>query len=335
VACKVYGEGDGSVRDVAGRTVAVLGYGTQGRSHALNLRDAGATVIVGQRPGAGFDRAVADGWAPMTIRDATARGDVLIFGLPDETAPDVYHAEIAPALSGGKTLGFIHGFNITFELIRAPAGVDVIMVSPKGPGALVRETFERDIGLPALLAVHANASGQALSTALAWADGIGALRAGAYETTFRAETEADLFGEQAVLCGGMSALVKAGFETLVEAGFDPVVAYFECVHELKQIADLLYDGGLTHLREGISNTAEFGDLTRGPRIIDDHVRRRMREILAEVRDGRFAREWIAESRAGRPRVDALLAADRDSLLERTGRQVRKRLPWLGRNAPQT
>jgi ketol-acid reductoisomerase len=208
------------------------------------------------------------------------------------------------------------------------------MVSPKGPGGLVRETFERGIGLPALLAVHADASGRALPTALAWADGIGALRAGAYETSFHAETEADLFGEQAVLCGGMSALVKAGFETLVEAGFEPEVAYFECVHELKQITDLLYEGGLAHMRECISNTAEFGDLTRGPRIIDDHTRRQMRAILGEVRDGTFARDWIAESRAGRPHFNALAAADRDSLLERTGRRVRERMAWLSRKAPR-
>lgn len=325
---RIYTQANGSIRQIDGRVVAVLGYGNQGRSHALNLRDSGANVIVGQRPGVSFDRAVADGFAPVAIRDAVARADVLILGLPDEAAPDIYDAHVGPVLVGGKTLGFIHGFNITFNLIKPPAYVDVIMVSPKGPGGLVREAFERGQGLSALVAVHVDASGEALRTALAWADGIGALRAAAYETTFRAETEADLFGEQAVLCGGMSALVKAGFDTLVEAGFDPVVAYFECVHELKQIADLLYEGGLTHMRECISNTAEYGDLTRGPRVIDEHVRQRMREILAEVRDGTFAREWRSESHAGRPHFDALLAADAEGGMERAGRLVRKYMPWL-------
>lgn len=345
---RIYREADADASRLDSAVVAIIGYGNQGRAHALNLRDSGVRVVVGQRPGRSFDQARADGFAPVPVRDAAAGADWFILTLPDETAADVYAADLAPSMRRSVTLGFVHGFNIRFGFIQPPAEADVIMVAPKGPGALVRSLYEQGKGVPALFAVHQDASGQARQRALAWAAAIGATRAGVVETTFAIETETDLFGEQAVLCGGLTALAQAGFETLVEAGYPPEFAYLECVHELKQIADLLYHHGLSGMRRRISNTAEYGDVTRGPRVIDDHVRARMREILTEVRDGRFAREWLAEARAGAPTLGEVLSArpsairastsssaakqagaeERLRAFEQAGAFVRSLMPWL-------
>ncbi len=324
----IYREDHADLSPLCEVVIAVIGFGNQGRAHALNLRDSQLEVVVGQRPGRGADQAAFDGFQPVAIAEAASRSDLLIISLPDESAADIYGEHIAPHLRPGQTLGFVHGFNIRYEFIRPPADVDVIMVAPKGPGTLVRSLYEQGKGLPALLAVHQDVSGRAKSTALAWATGIGALRAAVVETTFAAETETDLFGEQAVLCGGVSALTKAAFETLVAAGYEPEFAYLECVHELKQIADLLYARGLSGMRDRISNTAEYGDLTRGPRIINDTVREEMARILEDVRNGNFAREWIEEHRSGGKRFKALHAKDVDSAYERAGETVRSLMPWL-------
>ncbi len=328
MAPRVYREDDAKLDCLKGRNVAVIGYGNQGRAHALNLRDSGLTVIVGQRPGTSFERAVADGFAPVPVLEATGQADLVVLTLPDETAAATYVKSVGPSLRPGKTLGFAHGFNVRFGLIDPPEGVDVIMVAPKGPGSLLRALYVEGKGLPSLVAVERNASGQALATALAWAAGIGSTRAGVVETTFAAETETDLFGEQTVLCGGVTALMKAAFETLVEAGYEPEFAYLECVHELKQIVDLIYEAGLSGMRARISNTAEYGDLTRGPRMVSEATRREMRRVLDEIRSGAFAREWLAECRAGRPRFDRLFAEDANSGFEKAGRTVRQLMPWL-------
>jgi ketol-acid reductoisomerase len=305
----------------------VIGYGNQGRAHALNLRDSGVRVIVGQRPGPGADRARADGFEPLTVGEA-ADAELLIFTLPDESAAEVFEGQMKARIRASQTLGFVHGFNIRFGFVRPPENVDVVMVAPKGPGTLLRSLYLEKKGLPALLAVHQDCSGKAAALALSWAAGIGATRAAVIETTFAAETETDLFGEQAVLCGGLTALTKAAFAVLVEAGYAPEFAYLECVHELKQIVDLLYERGLTGMRDRISNTAEYGDLTRGPRVLGPDVRSRLQEILAEVRDGTFAREWIAEHRSGGARFHQLHQADVDTLFERAGQGVRQWMPWL-------
>jgi len=328
MAMRVLDRNEAQVELLAGRTVGVVGYGNQGRAHALNLRDSAVAVVVGQRPGASFDRALADGFEVANVSAAAARSDLIVVTLPDETAAETYHQQIAGELQPGKTLGFVHGFNIRFGLIDPPSGVDVIMVAPKGPGTLLRSLYIQGQGLPALLAVERDFSGSAQELALAWAAGIGSSRAAVVETTFAAETETDLFGEQVVLCGGVTALCKAAFETLVEAGYEPEFAYLECVHELKQIVDLIYASGLTAMRARISNTAEYGDLTRGPRLIDERTRREMRRILAEVRSGEFAREWIAECRGGLQRFRQLHDADADTELERAGQAVRRLMPWL-------
>lgn len=307
-----------------GRTVAVIGYGNQGQAHARNLRDSGVSVVVGQRPGgANHDLALAHGFQVMSARDSAAAADLLILALPDERMADVYRDEIAPVLRRGQTLGFIHGYNVRFGLISPPAGSDVVMVAPKGPGRLVRSAFEAGRGIAALVAVQQDASGAALDTALGWAAGIGANRAAIIETTFADECESDLFGEQAVLCGGVVELMKAGFDTLVEAGYEPELAYFECIHEVKQIVDLIYEDGFAGMRAKISNTAKFGGLTRGPRLVSEGVRAEMRRVLAEVRDGRFAWEWQAECAAGKPALDSAMRAERESAAERGGEIVRK------------
>jgi ketol-acid reductoisomerase len=314
---------------LTGKTVAVIGYGNQGHAHALNLRDSGVHVIVGQRPGGpNHKRALDDGFEPISASDAAQSADLLIMTLPDEAASEVYATEIEPAIRKGKTLGFVHGFNIRFGFIEPPDDVDCIMIAPKGPGTLLRSLYTQGKGLPSLLAVERDASGQARKTALGWAHAIGSTRAAVVETTFAAETEADLFGEQVVLCGGVTALMKAAFETLTEAGFEPELAYIECIHELKQVVDLVYESGISAMREKISNTAEYGDLTRGPRIITDAVRKEMRRILAEVQDGSFANEWLAEFRRKMPVMKECFEKDRRHPMESAGKAVRSLMPWL-------
>ncbi len=324
----IYREQDADLRALTDAHVAVIGYGNQGRAHAMNLRDCGIHVIVGQRPGQSADRCRADGFEPQSVAEAVVRADLIVLTLPDESASTIYARQIAPAVHPGMTLGFVHGFNIRFGFIKPPGDVDVVMIAPKGPGTLLRSLFVEGKGLPALLAVHQDATGRARQTALAWAAGIGSTRAGVIETTFASETETDLFGEQVVLCGGLTALTKAAFETLVEAGYEPEFAYLECVHELKQIVDLLYERGLSGMRDRISNTAEYGDLTRGPRLIGDTVRQEMKRILEEIRSGAFAKEWIAEHRTGRSTFQRLHDADRNSSFEDAGRRVRSLMPWL-------
>ena len=306
------------------KTVAVLGFGSQGHAHALNLRDSGCRMLVAQRKGgAGHASAVEAGFDPITVEEAARTADLLIFGLPDEVAPHVYEQQVRPALRAGQTLGFMHGFVIHYGQITPPQNVDVVLVAPKGQGRAVRNEYLAGRGVVSLIAAHQDASGNARQTALAWAAGIGSARAGIIETTFKDETETDLFGEQAVLCGGLTALIKAAFETLVEAGYPPELAYFECCHEVKLIADLVYEGGITHMRERISNTARFGDLTRGPRVIGPEARAALREVLEEIRSGRFAHEWLAESQAGQPRFTELTERDRGHPIEQVGREIRQ------------
>jgi ketol-acid reductoisomerase len=326
---KLYYEKDADEGLISSRKVAVIGYGSQGHAHALNLRDSGVDVRVGLREGSSSrQKAEAAGLVVTSIAEATRQADVVMILLPDTEQAAVYESEIAPNLDDGDALMFAHGFNIRFGMIAPPPGVDVAMVAPKGPGHLVRRTFTEGGGVPSLIAVAADASGKARELALAYAHVLGSTRAGVLETTFEEETETDLFGEQVVLCGGLTALVIAGFETLVEAGYQPESAYFECLHELKLIVDLMYEQGISGMRFSVSDTAEYGDMTRGPRIIDDHVREAMKEILAEVRDGRFAAEWVAENRAGRPKFKALQEAGRTHQIETVGAELRAMMPFV-------
>ncbi|MHB8456517.1 MAG: ketol-acid reductoisomerase [Acidimicrobiales bacterium] len=314
---------------IASRKVAILGYGSQGHAHALNLRDSGVDVRVGLREGSSSrQKAEAAGLKVMSVADAAREADLIMVLLPDTEQAGVYEEEIAPPLEPGDALFFAHGFNIRYGLIKAPDGVDVAMVAPKGPGHLVRRTYEEGGGVPCLIAVAEDASGKAMALSLSYADALGATRAGVLETTFEEETETDLFGEQVVLCGGVSALVMAGFDTLVEAGYQPESAYFECLHELKLIVDLMYEQGVAGMRFSVSDTAEYGDLTRGPRIIDSHVRDEMRAILAEIKDGSFAAEWVAENKAGRPRFTALRDAGRAHPIEKVGAELRAMMPFV-------
>jgi ketol-acid reductoisomerase len=325
---RVYYDADTDRRRLAGRTFAVIGYGSQGHAHALNLRDSGARVIVGLRPeSASAARARAGGLDVRSVAEASQAADAIMLLVPDQDMRGIYERDVAAGLRPGKTLMFAHGFNVHFGEITPPAGVDVTMVAPKSPGHLVRSEFEAGRGVPGLVAVHQDASGHALADALAYAAGIGCTRAGVIETSFQEETETDLFGEQAVLCGGVTALVKAGFETLTEAGYRPEMAYFECLHELKLIVDLMYRGGMQFMRHSISDTAEYGDYTRGPRVITEETRAEMRRILDEIRDGAFAREWLAENRAGRHNFERLRRADRDHEIERVGKTLRAMMPW--------
>jgi ketol-acid reductoisomerase len=325
---RVYYEADTERARLRDRVFTIIGYGSQGHAHAQNLRDSGARVIVGLRPGgASSKQATADGLDVRPVADAAKAGDVIMMLVPDQEQRAVYEAAVAPALGPGKTLMFAHGFNIHFGEIVPPAGVDVSMIAPKSPGHLVRSEYQAGRGVPGLVAIHQDASGNALQNALAYATGIGCSRAGVIATTFAEETETDLFGEQAVLCGGVTALIQAGFETLTEAGYSPEMAYFECLHELKLIVDLIYRGGLGFMRHSISNTAEYGDLTRGGRVISPAVREEMRTLLAEIRNGVFAKEWIAECRAGAPRFAELRRAAQNSQIEQVGAKLRAMMPW--------
>jgi ketol-acid reductoisomerase len=325
---RVYYDADADRGRLAGRTFGIIGYGSQGHAHALNLRESGARVVVGLRRGGGsWQRAEAEGLDVRPVAEAAELAEVIMMLVPDQDGRAVYDADVAPGLRPGKTLMFAHGFNIHYHEITPPGGVDVSMVAPKSPGHLVRSEFQAGRGVPALVAVHHDASGKALANALAYAAGIGCTRAGVIETSFREETETDLFGEQAVLCGGVTALVKAGFETLTAAGYRPEMAYFECLHELKLIVDLMYRGGLQFMRYSISDTAEYGDYTRGPRVITDDTRAAMQEILDAIQDGSFAREWLAENRAGRPNFERLRQLDRQHEIERVGAQLRAMMPW--------
>ena len=327
---RLYYDTDADVARLRGRRVAIIGFGSQGHAHALNLRDSGVDVRVGLHDGSP-SRAKAEslGLRVVTASEATREADIVMLLVPDTAQRDVYDADVRPWLVAGNTLMFAHGFNIRFGQIEPPSGVDVTMVAPKAPGHRVREVFVDGGGVPALIGVHQDSSGHALADALAYAKAIGCTRAGVLETTFAEETETDLFGEQAVLCGGVSALVKAGFETLVEAGYQPELAYFECLHELKLIVDLMYRGGLSYMRYSVSDTAEYGDYTAGPRVVNDETRRTMRELLARIQDGSFARQWIEENERGRPEFNRARRNDVDHQLEVVGRSLRRMMPFVG------
>ena len=328
---QVYYDTDAELNRLRGRTVAVIGYGSQGHAHALNLKESGVTVIVGLRSGGpSWAKAKADGLDVRSVSEAASAADVIMMLVPDQHARAVYDRDVAPHVTPGKTLMFAHGFNVHYKEITPPSGVDVSMVAPKSPGHLVRSEFQAGRGVPALVAVANDASGAALPNALAYAAGIGCTRAGVLPTTFREETESDLFGEQVVLCGGVTALIKGGFETLVEAGYAPELAYFECLHELKLIVDLLYEGGMSWMRHSVSDTAEYGDYTRGPRIIDERARAEMRKILGEIQSGQFAREWILENQAGQPVFDKLRARGQTHPIEEVGRRLREMMSWIQR-----
>lgn len=330
----IYYDKDADLDALEGKTVAIVGYGAQGHAHAQNLRDSGVEVVVAELEGtANYDVARSHGFEPVSAAEAAGRADILAFLVPDTAQPAVWEKAIGPNLKKGAALLFSHGFNIHFGCIEPPAEIDVIMVAPKAPGTLVREEFERGAGTPVLVAVHQDASGRAKDLALAYAKGLGGTRAGAIETTFKEETETDLFGEQSVLCGGVSALVKAGFETLVEAGYQPEIAYFECMHELKLIVDLFYVGGLSWMRHVVSDTAEYGDYSRGDWIITDKTKARMRQILELVRSGKFAREWILENRAGRPVLKAARRREKNHPIEVVGRKLRKMMSWIDAKEP--
>src|SRR5881296_1389151 len=324
----VYYDADADPGRLRRRTIAIIGYGSQGHAHALNLRESGVAVVVGLRPGgASWQRAAAEGLDVRPVAEAARAADVVMMLVPDQHARAVYEESVAGAVQPGKTLMFAHGFNVHFGEIAPPPGVDVSMIAPKSPGHLVRSEYQAGRGVPALVAIHQDASGKALANALAYATGIGCSRAGVLATTFAEETETDLFGEQAVLCGGVTSLIRAGFETLTEAGYSPEMAYFECLHELKLIVDLIYRGGLGFMRHSISNTAEYGDLTRGDRVISPAVREEMRRLLADIRSGAFAKEWIAECRAGAPRFAELRRAAQQHPIEQVGARLRAMMPW--------
>jgi len=329
MAAKVYYDDDADLSLLKDKTIAILGYGSQGHAQAQNLQDSGCTVVVGQRPGsANYDLAVSHGFDPMSIADASKAGDLVNTLLPDEVQGDVHRNEIKPNLSQGNLLLCSHGFNIHFGQVDPPEGVDTALVAPKGPGHLVRSEYVAGGGVPALIALGTGASESSRQLALAYAKGIGGTRAGVIETSIAEETETDLFGEQVVLCGGVSALVKAAFEVLVEAGYQPEMAYFECMHELKLIVDLFYQGGLNYMRYSVSNTAEFGDYTRGPRIVTEETKKEMQKILEEVRSGQFAKEWILENKANQPTFKATRRRERDHQVEKVGKELRSMMSWI-------
>jgi ketol-acid reductoisomerase len=324
-----YYEKDGNLNRLQGKTVTIIGYGSQGHAHALNLRDSGVNVTVGLHPGSkSAAKAAAVGLKVLSVADAIKGADVAMILVPDHIQGDLYNNEIAPNLAAGKTLMFAHGFAIHFGQIKPPANVDVSMIAPKAPGHRVRELYTEGVGVPALVAIHQNPSGHALENALAYALALGCLKAGVIETTFKEETESDLFGEQSVLCGGVSELIRAGFETLVEAGYAPEIAYFECLHELKLIVDLIHEGGLEYMRYSISDTAEYGDYSRGPRIINDQTRAEMKKILSEIQSGQFAKEWINENKTGRKNFLASREAQRSHQVEQVGRELREMMTFL-------
>jgi ketol-acid reductoisomerase len=326
---KIYYDKDADISLLKNKTIAILGYGSQGHAHAQNLRDSGCTVIVAELPGtANYEQAVKDGFTPISAAEATKKADIITILLPDEIQADVFRSHVRDNLSPGNVLVCSHGFNVHFGQFDLPKGVSTILVAPKGPGHLVRSEYVRGAGVPCLIAMGEGASPEAFKIGLAYAKGIGGTRGGVIETTFAEETETDLFGEQVVLCGGLSALIKAGFETLVEAGYQPEMAYFECVHEVKLIVDLIYQGGLDYMRYSISNTAEYGDYSRGPRIVTDETKAEMKKILGEIQDGHFAREWILENKANAPAFKAMRKKERAHQVEEVGRRLRKLMSWI-------
>lgn len=326
---KIFYEDDANLALLKDKVIAIIGYGSQGHAQAQNLRDSGCNVIIGQRPGgANYDLAVSHGFKPMSAADAAKQADLINILVPDELQGDLYRNEVRPNLQKGDLLLCSHGFNLHFGQVIPPAGVDAALVAPKGPGHLVRSEYERGGGVPCLIAMGPGASDSSRNLALAYAKGIGGTRAGVIETSIAEETETDLFGEQVVLCGGVSALVKAAFETLVEAGYQPEMAYFECMHELKLIVDLMYQGGLNYMRYSISNTAEYGDYTRGPRIVTDETKAEMKKILSEIRNGEFAREWLLENRVNQPTFQAMRRRERTHAVEQVGKQLRSMMPWI-------
>jgi ketol-acid reductoisomerase len=320
---------DADLSLLEGKTVAIIGYGSQGHAHALNLRDSGVNVVIGLREGSeSAAQAQAEGFEVLPVAEAASRGDIVVVLVPDELHHDVFVNEVADGLAPGNMLIFGHGFSVLYGEVEPPAEVDVALAAPKSPGHMVRRQYEEGSGVPGLIAIEQDATGNAQALALAYAKGIGCTRAGVFETTFKDETETDLFGEQAVLCGGASALVQAGFETLVEAGYDPQMAYFECLHELKLIVDLMYEKGLAGMRYSISNTAEYGDYTRGNRVVNEETRAEMKRILEEIQSGEFAREWIAENRAGQENFKRMREEQATSQIETTGRELRSMMPWI-------
>ena len=329
MAVTIYYDNDADMKALDGKTVAILGYGSQGHAHAQNLRDSGVKVVIGELAGTpNYKLAVSHGFEPVSAAEATAQGDVINMLLPDELQAEVYRTQVRDQLSKGNILVCSHGFNVHYGQVEAPEGVDMLLVAPKGPGHLVRSEFEAGGGVPCLIATSDDASDDTFQIGLAYAKGIGGTRAGVIRTTFAEETETDLFGEQAVLCGGVSALVKAGYETLVEAGYQPEMAYFECMHELKLIVDLFYQGGLNYMRYSVSNTAEYGDYTSGPRIITDETKAEMRQMLKEIQDGTFARKWILENKAGAPAFKAIRRIESQHGIEKVGKELRKLMSWI-------
>ncbi|MFZ4085306.1 MAG: ketol-acid reductoisomerase [Vampirovibrionia bacterium] len=329
---KVYYEVDADLSLIQSKKIGIIGYGSQGHAHALNLKDSGCDVTVGLYKGSkSWQKAEADGLKVLTVEEAAKASDVIMILLPDEKHAEVYNTQIKPHLTEGKTLMVAHGFSLHFNQIIAPENVDIIMVAPKGPGHRVRIVFEQGFGVPALIAIKQNVSGKAKDLALSYAKGVGGTRAGVFETNFREETETDLFGEQAVLCGGLSALIKAGFETLVEAGYSEEMAYFECLHEVKLIVDLIYEGGLAKMRDSISNTAEYGDYVSGPRVIDAGVKARMKEVLKDIQDGRFARDWMLENSSNQASFRAIRENEKNHPIESVGKALRGQMDFLAHN----
>src|SRR5271170_364088 len=335
---KIFYDKDCNINDIKNKTIAIVGYGIQGRGQALNLRDSGLKVIIAQRPPASksagqagsnnYEKAIKDGFKPMSVEEATQKADVIIILTQDHLQAEIYKKSIEPYLTKGKALAFSHGFNIHFKFIVPPKNVDIFMIAPKGPGALVRRQYEEGRGVPCLVAIHQNATGKALKVALAYAKGIGGSRAGIIQTTFKEETETDLFGEQAVLCGGASELIKAGFETLTKAGYQPEIAYFECLHELKLIVDLIYEDGIQGMRKRVSDTAEYGDMTRGTRIVNEHNRSEKQKIIKEIQKGQFAKEWMAENKNGRKNFLKMRKAGESHPIEKVGTRLRAMMSWM-------